>query len=761
MAQELSGVVDSITYYSEDTGYSVIKIVPDNPRTPTPVYDGTVTVVGTMAEFGEGESVQFTGTWEQHRQYGKQFKVIKAILRLPRTEPEMISYLSGEAVRGIGAESAAAIVRHFGEATFEILDEEPERLYRIPELKPEVARRLIHQWEHNHVQRHTLNYLQTDLGFSAKLARRIYTAYGPKTRRTIRTNPYQLAADDFRTFKQADEIAKSLGVLADHRVRLRAGMLQALHDFANEGHTFAPRAAAIAGAGKLLDSQDEGALEAALNAQLDAELLGEDSLDDGGAKPIRAIYLPKYYQAENAIVDKLRVMADKGSRLMYKQYADDWRKALASLPRSDSISLSDQQTDAIVAALTEKVCVMTGGPGTGKTTILRELVKVASRRSYAVTLAAPTGRAARRLSDATGHIASTIHRLLVWEPETNWFSHNEGNPLATDMVIVDEASMLDLLLLDSLIRALQPTAHLLLVGDVDQLPSVGAGNVLRDVIDSGVAKVTRLDKVYRQEEKSHIVSNAHSINRGQMPYIGNDSRDFFFFNIKDPGELASWVVDIVARRVPQEWQYDPKHDIQVIAPLKAGAVGVKFLNRRLQQALNGAAPAEAKFRSRVLRVGDKVMQTQNDYEKEVFNGDIGFIDSIDTAAKSLKVRFEYGNPEGFSKRTAEDSDDLDLEQFLERPKDLDLVHYSFSETDALELAYCITVHKSQGSEFPVVVMPVHSGHGRMLQRNLLYTAITRAEKMVILVGTANAIQRAVKNNNVAQRHSGLLHRLRG
>ncbi len=761
MTEKIAGVVDQIPYHDENTGWSVIKIVPEKDYPQAQGHDGTVTVVGTMPSFTEGESAQFTGEWDNNQRFGRQFKASAAILRLPKTENEIISYLSSAEVKSIGPKTAKIIVDHFGEATIDILDEEPERLFRIRELKPELARRLMRDWEDNHVQRHTLIYLQEKLGFNTRLARRIYSKYGTETRRNIRTDPYQLATDEFINFKKADDIARKLGALDEHRGRLRAGLLQAVNDFVRDGHAFAPRPGVLAQAAKLLRLEDEGALEEALNDLLDDEKLGEEELDGGkGSKPTRAIYLPRFWHAENDVTEKLRAIALRSSRLIHVHRDTDWTRFLADLSQSSNLASSAQQESAVRTALTSKVSVLTGGPGTGKTATLQMIINALRESDFVFKLAAPTGRAARRLSDATENIASTIHRLLRWDPDSRGFKHHEGNTLRVDIIVIDEASMLDLLLFNYLLKALQPTTHLLLVGDVDQLPSVGAGNVLRDVVDSGIASVTRLDRIFRQDDSSHIVSNAHRINQGKRPISDNNSSDFFFFEIADPEAVADMLVDIVKRRIPARWDFDPVQDIQVIAPMKDGMIGVNKLNSRLQQALNGVSTAWVKSGRHVFRVGDKVMQTRNNYDKDVYNGDIGFIQSINTDDKSLKIKFDYGDQGRPLEQPADLSDESDLERFLELPPGSDLVTYQFSELDDLMLAYCITVHKTQGSEFPAVVMPIHSQHYMMLQRNLLYTAITRAKKLVVLVGTRDALQKAV-DNKVAERHSGLLHRLRG
>ncbi len=762
MAQQITGAVHEIVFADEKSGWTVLRIVPETDYPQAQGHDGTVTIVGTMPAFKEGDPVKFTGEWDNDRRYGMQFKASEAVERLPKTEAEIIAFLSSNQVKGIGPTAARNIVALFGEATIEILDEDPNRIAEVPGLRNIEVERFIKDWTENHVQRHTLSFLQDEVGCSPKLARRIYTEYGVETRRTIKTDPYRLAIDEFLTFKKADIFAKKLGVLDGHLVRLRAGLVQAMHDFAGDGHTFAPRSGALARAAKFLRMENDEGLEAALINLLNAEQLGEELFDgDNRAKPTRAIYLPRFWYAENAVAETLNAIVIRPSRLIDRERnIDSLDLIIKHFYREGIDSPAPEQISAVQAILANKVSVLTGGPGTGKTATLRILASVLREMGYAFKLAAPTGRAARRLSAATGNDASTIHRLLKWNPDTGHFIYHEGNLLRTDMVIVDEASMLDLLLFDSLLKALPLKAHLLLVGDVDQLPSVGAGNVLRDVINSGIAKVTRLQQVHRQDEKSSIVRIAKDINEGRMPVIDNKSSDVFFFRgIRDPEEVADMIVDIIARRVPNRWGFDPVQDIQVIAPMKKGLIGVNNLNGRLQQALNGASWPQVQVSGKTLRVGDKVMQTRNDYERDVFNGDIGFIQSIDFEGRTLKIKFEDGNPRKPRAQLSETSDASDRDEFLAPLPGSDNITYSFSDIRDLELAYCITIHKSQGSEFPVVVLPIHTQQSRMLRRNLLYTAITRAKQLVILVGTRNALQEAVDNDLVEERHSGLLHRL--
>ena len=720
MQDEIQGEIKRITYYNEDNGYSVVKVEPDKTYPRAQARDGTVAVVGIMPALQEGESAQFKGEWVEDKRYGKQFRAQQAIPIAPQSEQGVINYLSSGIVRGIGPRTAEKIVAHFGKQTVKILDEEPRRIYEVKGLKTKLADNLIAAWAKNRAERNVLIYLQ-ELGIGARTARRIYNKYGAKTQQVIQNDPYQLAQDIFLIgFRKADQIASRMGFKAGDKQRLRAGLQYALDEMARDGHTFAPREELMDTATELLGVDDRQALSVALHGQVAASNLVEDRLHlagagdrvrlrdllQGEAPIVQAIYLPRFHRAETAVTQYLQSMAASSSLIKRDHRETHWPTYLRNLSERNRVELSDEQQGAVRAALDSKLSVLTGGPGTGKTTTLQMLIHALGEGDYAFKLASPTGRAAKRLGEATGVPASTIHRLLSYSAEIGGFEHDENNPLKADMVVIDEASMLDLHLFHSLLRALQPTTHLLLVGDVDQLPSVGAGNVLRDVIDSGIASVTRLSQIFRQDDSSHIISNAHRINEGLQPYTDNKSRDFFFFNIAEPEAAAEMLVDIVKARAPQRWGLDPVHDIQVIAPMYRGEIGVNNLNARLQSELNSDPRlAQVQLGGRSFRVGDKVMQTRNNYDKDVFNGDIGYIDSID------------------------DDDNL-----LEVAMDGSLVGYDFNEADELIHAYCISTHRSQGSEYPVVVMPVMTQHFIMLQRNLLYTAITRAKRAVVLVG---------------------------
>ncbi len=745
MPEEIAGAIERITYYNEENGYSVVKIMPGKRYPRAQARDGTVTVVGSLPQLNEGEEAQFIGEWVVDSRYGRQFRAEQAIPVAPTSAKGIINYLSSGIVKGIGPRTAEKIVNFLGDETINILDNEPERIHKVRGLNPQLADNLIKAWTKNRAMRNVIIYLQ-GIGISARIAKRIWDEYGENTRRIIENNPYQLAQDVFLIgFRKADEIARRMGLERDDPHRLRAGLHYALNELAGDGHTYSPREQLLETAAELLGVQDESQLTVALKGQLSAGKLVEDQLApgasgepvrlgdllDGGAGTVQAIYLPRFHRAETEVTRLLRNMASNSSMIIRDHRKTEWQRYLPKLSAQNNVSLSPLQQSAVRAALTSKVSVLTGGPGTGKTTTVQMLINALLEGDHPFRLASPTGRAAKRLAETTGVDASTIHRLLGYSPDGG-FEHDESDPLPIDMLVVDEASMLDLWLFHNLLKALQPTAHLLLVGDVDQLPSVGAGNVLRDVIDSGIASVTRLDQIFRQDDSSHIVSNAHRINQGRQPVSDNQSNDFYFFNVEDPEAVADNIVEIVKTKLPQRTGFDSVEDIQVIAPMYRGAAGVNNLNERLQSELNGdPRQAQLKVGARVFRVGDKVMQTRNNYDKDVFNGDIGFIHSIDHSDNSLDIDFDGSR-----------------------------IQYELNETADLMHAYCISTHRSQGSEYPAVVMPILTQHYMMLQRNLLYTAITRAKRMVVLVGTRNALRIAVKNNNVAQRHSGLLHRLR-
>lgn len=731
--ETITGTVERITYRNEDNGYSVLKITPDKPHPGAMARDGTITVVGIMPPLNVGESVEFSGDFFNDPRWGTQFRTELIRPVPPTTLLGIVNYLSSGLVKGIGPKTAERIVDHFGLETLNILERDPERIKEVPGLKLNLANDLIAAWAENQVTRKTMIFLQ-GYGVSSKMAVRIIDEYGSETVQKVKDNPYKLADEVFGIgFIKADVIAQKMGIEVDDPHRIEAGLTFALNRLATEGNTFVPRDMLLNRAAELLKVDHLVLLDAVLEKELQADNLKHEPFIDADQTPLQAIYLPLYYYSEVGSAKRLRNMAKSPSSMAAVWKKKDWPKFLKQLAKQNNVNLTEQQQGAVQAALTSKVSVLTGGPGTGKTTTLQMVINALLAEGRTFRLASPTGRAAKRLSEATGQDAMTIHRMLGFMPQGG-FEYDEDDPLDGDMFIIDETSMLDLVLFYNLLKAIKPESHLMLVGDVDQLPSVGAGNVLRDVIDSGIAHVTRLETIFRQSEDSLIVLNAHRVNSGDMPYINNKSLDFFFFREEDPESAAELVVDIVRNRMPSRFGIDPLNDIQVIVPMYRGPIGVDALNVALQAALNsgGRYRPEKKVMGRLFRAGDKVLQTKNNYEKEVFNGDIGRIEHIDEDDNRLEVSFDGR-----------------------------IVEYDTQEAEQLIHGYAITVHRSQGGEYPFVVMPLMAQHYMMLQRNLLYTGITRAKRTVVLVGTERAVAMAVQNNKVAERFSGLLRRLVG
>lgn len=736
MQETLKGSVERITYVNEETGYSVIRLMAQGRQE-------LVTVVGNLASVNVGESLQLSGFWTTHPRYGRQFKVQDYKTVLPATVEGIRRYLGSGLIKGIGPVTARRIVDYFGLETLEVIEQQPERLLEVPGVGPKRGDMITRAWEEQQQIKEVMLFLQS-YEVSAALAVKIYKTYGDDALTIVRENPYRLARDIYGIgFLTADRLAHNLGIACDAPQRVQAGISYVLSQLADEGHVYAPQGELIARSAEMLDLPAQRVAEGieALVAQGEVHREGitypllEELTTEQAAREEQAIYLPPFYYGEMGVANQLRRMLATPRSSLAEFQSADWDRLWAQIMGRSSLQLNKDQGRAVRAALTHKVAVLTGGPGTGKTTTVQTIIRLLEGYGHSYALAAPTGRAAKRLSEATGRPAKTIHRLLEFSPTAGHiFQRNEAHPLEADMVIVDEASMLELLLANHLLKAILPTSHLLLVGDVDQLPSVGAGNVLRDIIESGVAAVVRLKEIFRQEEGSWIVRNAHRINRGQMPIFAKGARDFFLFTKEKPEEAAELLIDIVHRRIPHKFGYDPVGDIQVLSPMYRGPVGVSNLNTRLQEVLNPPRPEkpERRFGGRVFRLGDKVMQIRNNYDKEVFNGDIGRVVGIDPLNQLLTVRIE------------------------ERP-----VAYDFGEMDELVHAYAVSIHKSQGSEYPAVVVPIMTAHYVLLQRNLLYTAITRARELIVIVGTRRAIAIAVHNDKITKRHTALDVRLRG
>lgn len=735
MAEFLIGTVERITYYNPENGYTVAQLTPEG-RTYT------VTVVGNLLEVSPGESLRLHGQWAAHPRYGRQFQVERYTTVLPATAAGIEKYLGSGLIKGIGPVTARRIVRRFKLDTLQVIEEEPQRLREVLGVGKHRVALIQRGWEEQKAIREVMLFLQSHR-VSTSHAVKIYKTYGDASIDVVRNDPYRLARDIHGIgFLTADKIARELGLAHDSPQRVQAGIAYTLSQMADDGHVYAPQGELIHESTRILEVPPElvaGGIESlASEQQLHVEPLRYELPAGQPPGPAlreeRAVYLPPFYYGEIGVANRLRTIRNtETSRLGFYREAN-LEGVLDHLSARGGVTLNDGQRQAVCTALTHKVTVLTGGPGTGKTTAIQTVIRLLESKHFRYALAAPTGRAAKRLAEATGREARTIHRLLEFRPQKGFqFQRHEENPLEADMLIVDEASMLDLLLTNHLLKAIHPESHLLLVGDVDQLPSVGAGNVLRDVIHSGVAAVVRLTEIFRQAEGSLIVVNAHRINQGHMPLFSKEATDFFLFPAGDAERAADLVVDLVQNRIPRRFGLDPMDDVQVLSPLHRGAAGVGELNRRLQAALNPPAEGKAEYRrgAQLFRAGDRVMQIRNNYDKEVFNGDMGRITALDPVNQVLAVRIDEQD-----------------------------VAYGFAELDELVLAYAVSVHKSQGSEYRAVVVPVLTQHFVMLQRNLLYTAMTRAKELVVLVGTRRAIAIAVRNNKIVDRHTALDTRLR-
>ena len=731
MLEELRGTVERITFYSEEDGYTVARFQPEGRS-------DLVTVVGNLMSVNVGESLRLEGFWTNHPQHGRQFKIVNYQTVLPATVEGIRKYLGSGLIKGIGPVTASRIVKRFGLDTLDVIEHHPHRLREVLGVGKKRVEMITQAWEEQKHIKEVMLFLQSH-DVSTSLAVKIYKQYGDAALDVVRGDPYRLARDIHGIgFLTADKIAQKLGLPPDSPQRVKAGIAYVLSQLADDGHVYAPQEKLIKEAAEILDVPpdlvEEGVARLEEEKQIHCEEIAYAIQEQRrtAIKEEKAVYLLPFYYGEVGVANRLRTLVNvESSRLAFYRTVN-WERVFAHLAERTSQPLNARQREAVRTALTNKVTVLTGGPGTGKTTTVRTIIRLLEARKRSYALASPTGRAAKRLSEATGREAKTVHRLLEFSPQKG-FQRNEDNPLEADMVIVDEASMLDLLLTNHLLKAIDPASHLLLVGDVDQLPSVGAGNVLRDIIASGKVAVVQLEEIFRQAEGSLIVTNAHRINRGQMPLFAKGAKDFFLFVEENPEEAADLIVDLVKTRIPRKFGYHPVDDIQVLSPMYRGAVGVSNLNARLQEALNppSMAKTERRLAGRLFRLGDKVMQTRNNYDKEVYNGDIGRVVRIDLENQIMVVNID-GRP----------------------------VPYDFSELDELVHAYAVSVHKSQGSEYPAVVMPVLTQHYLMLQRNLLYTAVTRAKELVVLVGTKKAIAIAVRNDKIAHRHTALDIRLR-
>ena len=735
-------VVERITYQSPETGYSVLKCAVKN-------YNDLITVVGNLVDVNVGSVLLIDGNWKMDAKYGRQFLAESWEETMPATVFGIEKYLGSGLIKGVGPKFAKKIVQQFGADTLEIIETNVQRLLEVPGIGKKRVDKIAESWERQKEIKNVMLFLQ-DHGVSTAFAAKIYRQYGNESIPKVKENPFRLADDIWGIgFKTADSIAMKLGIGKEAFIRLRSGIMYTLSELADEGHVYAERDQLIKKASELLEAEDTSIIMTMDQMLKDEELIREkimvpqfaldEVIPEDAAKEMEkeCIYLPPFYFAEVGVANKLKKLsaepaADRLWVSLMKARQDAGNSELSvdveKIQNTVNMIYDEVQVEAIRRAATAKVLVLTGGPGTGKTTTTQGIIAAYRAFGLHILLAAPTGRAAKRMTEATGLEAKTIHRLLEFKPPEG-YQKNEETPLEGDVLIVDECSMIDIVLMNALMKAIPPHMRLILVGDIDQLPSVGAGNVLRDVIDSGVFPVVRLTRIFRQAQTSRIIMNAHKINAGQMPDTSNGKNtDFFFMSQEDPEEAARKIVELVKKKLPGYYR-TPSSQIQVLTPMQRGVVGATNLNMALQEALNpqGEGLRRSGF---IYRPNDKVMQIKNNYDKEVFNGDIGIIESVDMQDRTLLVNFDGRS-----------------------------IEYDATELDELVHAYATTIHKAQGSEYPIVVMPVLMNHYVMLQRNLIYTGITRAKKILVMVGTKKALSYAVRNVTVTRRNTLLKERL--
>ena len=741
-------VVERITYQNPENGYTVLKCrVKD--------YSDLVPVIGNLLDVNVGSVLLVEGNWKVDSKYGRQFSAESWEETMPATIYGMEKYLGSGLIKGVGPKFAKRIVQKFGIETFTVIEDNVELLIDVEGIGNKRVQMIAESWAKQKEVKNIMLFLQEN-GVSTSYAAKIYKQYENKSIPLVKENPYRLADDIWGIgFKTADRIAAKLGFEKNSFVRLRSGIMYTLSELSNDGHVYARKQQLIKAASQLLEA-DENCIVMTMDEMFrTGDLILEKSIvkSDENGEPVEAIYLPPFYFAEIGVAGKLKKLAESPAadrlwtglmKARREKGKEDLSVDVEAIEKKVGMTYDDVQRNAIRQAAAAKVMVLTGGPGTGKTTTTHGIISSYQAFGLRILLAAPTGRAAKRMTEATGLEAKTIHRLLECKPPEG-YQKNEENPLEGDVLIVDECSMIDIVLMNSLLKAIPQNMRLILVGDIDQLPSVGAGNVLRDIIDSGRFPVVRLTKIFRQAQTSRIIMNAHRINEGKLPDISNGKdSDFFFLEKEDAEAVVTQIVDLVKNKLPSYYQVDSKQ-IQVLTPMQRGAAGATNLNLSLQEALNpteqqifmrgrGAVmmPKDTLHRSGfAFRAEDKVMQIKNNYDKEVFNGDIGIIESVDAENRILKINFDNR-----------------------------MVEYDVSELDEIVHAYATTIHKSQGSEYPIVVMPILMNHYVMLQRNLIYTGITRAKKILVMVGTKKALNFAIRNVTVTKRNTLLKERLR-
>ena len=711
------GFLERITYHNEENDFVVAKLQEKGKRELT-------TIVGNLTAINPGESLKLTGRWVHNKKFGEQFQVETYQVTVPATVHGIRKYLGSGLIKGIGPIMAERIVKEFALDTLEVIEKTPERLSDVDGVGPKRIAMITKAWEEQKEIKEIMIFLQghgVSVGYSAK----IYKQYRDRSIEVVKENPYRLAQDiDGIGFITADRIAQNIGIAPNSLIRAKAGVIYVLNELTEEGHVYYPETDLVHKAKEILKVDQEIIAKAIMELSRGKEIFIED-ISNGQ----KAVYLTPFHVAETGISQRLRRLKESPSNIrpIYPEKAIEW------VQQKLNIELAEKQKEAVLLAANSKVLIITGGPGTGKTTIITAILKIFQQLKLRILLAAPTGRAAKRMSEATGWESKTIHRLLEFSPQKGGFKKDQDNPLEADVVVIDEASMMDTLLTYHLLKAIPSQAHLILVGDVDQLPSVGPGNVLRDIIDSCIFTVVRLTEIFRQAQTSMIIVNAHKVNQGEFPILKEIDKkeitDFYFIQEEDPEKALNQILMLCGERIPKHFGFHSIRDIQVLTPMHKGVIGAINLNIELQKELNPEQQGIT-HGGRTFKLHDKVMQIVNNYDKEVFNGDIGWISKIDQEDKEVTIDFDGR-----------------------------LISYDFSDLDEIVLAYAISVHKSQGSEYPVVILPVTTQHYMLLQRNLIYTGITRAKKLVVLIGTKKGLAIAIKNNKPQLRFTHLSGRL--
>lgn len=715
--EQIRGQIERITYSNEENSYAVIKVRVYN-------HNDLVTAVGNIIGVSPGEIIFMSGEWIQHSKFGEQFKVICYISEVPDTIVGIEKYLGSGLIKGIGPIMSKRIVRVFKEKTLDIIEHDPEKLLGVEGVGEYRVTLIKEAWKEQKEIRSVMIFLQSH-GVSSIYSSKIYKQYGKDSIKVVNENPYRLAHDIWGIgFFTADKIAKQMGFNEESSLRAEAGIMHILYENTDKGHVYMPVKEALSKTEQLLEVRNEVIKTAMENLEKKNKIITEQLVKDEDAKEIEGVFLAGYHMSEIQISRMLKAIKNNKGQLTKITEKEE-------IIRTAPFNLAEKQIKAIETGIKEKVVIITGGPGTGKTTITNIILKLISKETERIILAAPTGRAAKRMAESTGRESKTIHRLLEYNPVEAGFKKNENNKLECDLLVLDEASMIDNLLMYHLLKAMPNESKLILIGDVNQLPSVGAGNVLKDIINSKQFKVIELNEIFRQAQESKIIVNAHKIINGEFPNIVNDKdTDFYFLEESDEDRILEKIAIIVSERLPKHFGYNPLRDIQVLTPMNRGKVGTTMLNEKLQKVL-GMSKIEVSRGCRRFRLFDKVMQIKNNYDKNVYNGDIGFITDIDLEEQKVKV-------------TIDDKE----------------IYYEYNELDELILAYAISIHKSQGSEYPAVVIPVVISHYVMLQRNLIYTGITRGKSKVVLIGSKKALSIAVKNNKAIERNTWLCERLK-